>query len=153
MGNSSTQPRQMGHYMSLGKVHSLTLHILSTIIVICLSVKMGFDVVEEAEEEDEVATAVSLEGPAADMAADAALMTDASSIIGSGEDGGDDLSPEKDMEEFGGGFMPSPNGPNRRPNRHAAAIDGRIRFQARYVVRCALVLDCLLTGNEASLRY
>jgi len=70
-----------------------SLHILSTIIVICLSVKMGFDVVEEAEEEDEVATAVSLEGPAADMAADAALMTDASSIIGSGEDGGDDLSP------------------------------------------------------------
>ena len=75
------------------------MHILSTIIVICLSVKIGFDVVEAAEDEDEEATdAASFEGPAtpeADMAAEAVLMTDASSIIGSGDDGGDDLSPKK----------------------------------------------------------
>ena len=72
---------------------SLTLHILSTIMVICLSVKMGFEAA--AEDEDEVA------GPAveeADMAADAARITEASSIIGSGEDGGEDLSPEEHKE-------------------------------------------------------
>lgn len=62
-----------------------SLHILSTIIVICLSVKIGFAVVEV---EDAEAAAVSF-----DMAADAVLITDASSIIGSGDEGGEDLSP------------------------------------------------------------
>ena len=66
------------------------MHILSTIIVICLSVKIGFAVVEV---EDAEAAAVSF-----DMAADAVLITDASSIIGSGDEGGEDLSPETETE-------------------------------------------------------
>merc|ERR1719232_885658 len=54
---------------------------------------MGF---EAAAEDDEEAAAVEAAGPAAeeaDMAAEAARITEASSIIGSGEDGGEDLSP------------------------------------------------------------
>merc|ERR1719232_975700 len=54
---------------------------------------MGFEAA--AEDEDEEA-AVEVAGPPAeeaDMAAEAARITEASSIIGSGEDGGEDLSP------------------------------------------------------------
>ena len=84
--------------MIVGFGLSLTLHILSTIMVICLSVKMGFEAA--AEDEDEEA-AVEVAGPPAeeaDMAAEAARITEASSIIGSGEDGGEDLSPAEHKE-------------------------------------------------------
>ena len=77
----------------------LTLHILSTIIVICLSVKIGFAVDAEEEAEEGPASLEALAGAApADIAAEAVLMAEASSIIGSGDDGGDDLSP---MEKWG----------------------------------------------------
>ena len=82
------------HSSNSGFGLSLTLHILSTIIVICLSVKMGFEAA--AEDEDEAAAGPAVEE--ADMAAEAARITEASSIIGSGEDGGEDLSPEEHKE-------------------------------------------------------
>jgi len=68
------------------------LHILSTIMVICLSVKMGFEAAAEDDEEG-AAGPPAEEEEEADMAAEAARITEASSIIGSGEDGGEDLSP------------------------------------------------------------
>ena len=60
---------------------------------------MGFEAA--AEDEDEAASLEAAAPPPAeeaDMAAEAARITEASSIIGSGEDGGEDLSPEEQKQ-------------------------------------------------------
>ena len=69
-------------------------------MVICLSVKMGFEAAAEDEDEEAASLEAAAPPPAeeADMAAEAARITEASSIIGSGEDGGEDLSPEEQKE-------------------------------------------------------